>query len=447
MTSAPTPRRTFVTLLALGLLLRLAAALYMGDKVVPLPGIWDQLSYDRLAWRVATGHGFSFAEAGWPFTRAEAPTAHWSFLYTGYMSAVYAALGHHPLAARLIQALVAAVLGPWLAWRLGNRLFGPAAGRAAAVASSLYPYFIYYSAALMTEMLTIFAILALLERALAMVEQPDDARVAGQDQGGRHQAAGFQAFRPWAIWGIIIGLAALVRQVALLPVPLVALWLLWRRPQRATVLGLTVAASVALALILPFTARNYRAFHRFVLLNTNAGFAFYWANHPVHGTDFQSLLPADGPSYQDLVPPDLRLLDEAALNDALMARGWGFVAADPWRYLRLSLSRVRDYFMFWPSPDSGRLSNLTRVLSFGLALPFMLYGLWRSRRDWRRCLPVYIYTGTYIMLHLLSWALVRYRLPVDGVLLVFAGLGGQTLLQRFRGPARPNRPAAAAHAP
>jgi len=202
-----------------------------------------------------------------------------------------------------------------------------------------------------------------------------------------------------------------------------------------------------LALILPFTARNYRAFHRFVLLNTNAGFAFYWANHPVHGTDFQALLPADGPSYQDLVPPELRLLDEAALNDALMARGWGFVAADPWRYLRLSLSRVRDYFMFWPSPDSGRLSNLTRVLSFGLALPFMLYGLWRSRRDWRRCLPVYIYTGTYIMLHLLSWALVRYRLPVDGVLLVFAGLGGQTLLQRFRGPARPNRPAAAAHAP
>ncbi len=164
-----------------------------------------------------------------------------------------------------------------------------------------------------------------------------------------------------------------------------------------------------------------------MLLNTNAGFAFYWANHPVHGTDFKALLPPDGPSYQELVPPELRSLDEAALNDALMARGWGFVAADPGRYLRLSLSRVKDYFMFWPSPDSGRLSNLARVLSFGLALPFMLYGLWRSRRDWRRCLPVHLYTGCYVMLHLLSWALVRYRLPVDGVLLVFAGLGASAL--------------------
>lgn len=426
------PRRVFLALLTLGLLLRLAAALYMGDQVQPLPGIWDQLSYDRLAWRVATGHGFSFAEAGWPFTRAEAPTAHWSFLYTGYLAAVYAALGHHPLAARLLQALLAAVLGPWLAWRLGGRLFGPAAGRVAAVASSLYPYFIYYSAALMTEMFTIFAVLALLERALALADDAPGAAVAR---------------RRWAVWGLCIGLAALLRQVALLPVPLLALLLLWRRPRRETLTGLAVAAAVALALILPVTARNHRAFGRLVLLNTNAGFAFYWGNHPVHGSDFQPILPPSGPSYQDLVPPELRLLDEAALNDALMARGWGFVAADPWRYLKLSLSRVADYFMFWPSSDSGRLSNLARVLSFGAALPFMLYGLWLSRRDWRRCLPVHLYTGSYILLHLLSWALVRYRLPVDGVLLLFAGLAGDDLLRRFGAAARARRSAAPGVAP
>lgn len=405
-------RRAFLALLALGLLLRLGAALYMGDTVRPLPGIWDQLSYDRLAWRVVTGHGLSFGEDSWPFTRAGAPTAHWSFLYTGYLAAVYAALGHHPLAARLLQALLAAILGPWLAWRLGNRLFGPPAGRAAALASSLYPYFIYYSAALMTEMFTVFAILLLLERTLALAERPAHAPAPWRD---------------WALWGAVIGLAALTRQVALLPVPLLGLWLLGRRPRARTAGGLAVAAAVALLLILPFTARNQRAFHRLVLLNTNAGFAFYWANHPVHGTDFKALLPPDGPSYQELVPPELRRLDEAALNDALMARGWGFVREDPGRYLRLSLSRVKDYFMFWPSPDSGRLSNLARVLSFGLALPFMLYGLWRSRRDWRRCLPIYLYTGCYVMLHLLSWALVRYRLPVDGVLLVFAGLGASAL--------------------
>ncbi len=457
-------RQVFLALLALGVLARLAAALFMGDRVEPLPGIWDQLSYDALARRVLGGHGFTFAEDSWPFTRAGQPTAHWSFLYTGYLAAVYGLFGPHPLAARLIQALAAGLLGPWLTWRLGRRLFGARAGRAAALMAALYPYFIYYSAALMTELLTVCAILFVLERALALggvgEEGADDA--AGDrdgegdgvwdsdgvsDRGGegdgvgdgdgdgnsrpRSEAAG--TWRPWAVWGLGIGVAALARQVALLPVPLLALWLLARLPWRRALPGLALAAVCALALVLPFTWRNHRAFHRLVPLNTNAGFAFYWANHPVHGTDFQSLLPADGPSYQDLVPPDLRLLDEAALDAALMARGWGFVAADPVRYLLLSLSRIDDYFMFWPSPESGRLSNLARVSSFGLALPFILYGLWLSRRHWRRCLPVYTYAGAYVLLHLLSWALVRYRLPVDGVLLVFGGLGVAALAGRLRG--------------
>ena len=412
-------RRAFLALLGLGLLLRLAAALYMGDKVLPLPGIWDQLSYDEIAWRVVNGHGLSLAQDGWPYTRANVPTSFWSFLYTGFLSAVYGLVGHHPLVARLIQALLAGVLGPWLAWRLGKRLLGVEAGRAAALLSSFYLYFVYFSAALMTETFTILAILTLLERALALTDRPPEAPAAGRD---------------WAIWGLCIGVAGLIRQVALLPVPLLALWMLWRRPTRATWLGLTLSAAVALALFLPFTMRNYRIFHRPVLLNTNAGFAFFWANHPVHGTNFMPILSEDGPTYQELIPPELRHLDEAGLNDALMARGLGFVAADPARYIKLTVSRVKAYFMFWPSPESGRLSNLVRVLSFGLALPFMLYGLWLSRPLWRRSMPVYLYTGSYVMLHLLSWALIRYRLPVDGVLLVFAGGAVAALKDRWFGP-------------
>ena len=49
-------------------------------------------------------------------------------------------------------------------------------------------------------------------------------------------------------------------------------------------------------------------------------------------------------------------------------------------------------------------------------------------------MPVYLYTGSYVMLHLLSWALIRYRLPVDGVLLVFAGGAVAALKDRWFGP-------------
>ncbi|MFN2114637.1 MAG: hypothetical protein ACK2T6_02910, partial [Anaerolineae bacterium] len=46
--------------IALAIMLRLAAAAYIGNTVEPLPGTYDQVSYDALAQRVAGGYGFSF---------------------------------------------------------------------------------------------------------------------------------------------------------------------------------------------------------------------------------------------------------------------------------------------------------------------------------------------------------------------------------------------------
>ncbi|MEA1978569.1 MAG: hypothetical protein U9N80_11800, partial [Chloroflexota bacterium] len=190
------------------------------------------------------------------------------------------------------------------------------------------------------------------------------------------------------------------------------------------ILVLAIPVAIIVMAIIPFTVQNYARFERFVLLNTNAGFAFFWANHPIHGASFIEILPDDGPSYQELIPAELRHLDEAALDQALLKRGLGFVTQEPARYALLSLSRIRSYFKFWPSPNSGVISNLSRILSFGLMLPLMLYGLYlaiRRNLSWPVVLLLLfmlIYTG----IHLLSWALVRYRLPVDAVWLVFAGL-------------------------
>ena len=197
-------------------------------------------------------------------------------------------------------------------------------------------------------------------------------------------------------------------------------------------------------MILPWTVRNYLAFHQFVLLNTNAGYVFFWANHPIHGTSFISLLGPEQPSYHALIPPELLSLDEAALEKALMARGLGFVTADPGRYVLLSLSRIKDHFVFWPKPDSSTLSNISRVGSFGLFLPFMIYGLvlsviyvWRRRRGLRSderaaaLVLLYLFILVYSGIHILTWTGIRYRLPVDTVLVIFAAVGLHDLWTRL----------------
>ncbi len=414
-------------------LLRVASAFYQGDTVNVLPGVFDEVSYDGLARRVLGGHGFTFAQDHWPATKAGEPTAHWSFLYTLYLAGVYALFGPHPLAARLIQAVLSGLLQSWLAWQIGRRVFGQAAGLIAAALSAGYIYFFYYAGALVTESFYMVAILWALDAALRLGD-----RLAA---GHRDQPPAGNA-RLWLELGAAVAVAGLLRQVFLLFVPFLYLWLAWRGlvgpggwGRRAWAPGLLVgfllATAVVVAAIAPWTIRNARAFGIFVPLNTNAGYAFYWGNHPVYGTRFQGILPADGPSYVDLLPRELASLNEAELDQVLLRRGIGFVLADPWRYVLLSLSRAQEYFKFWPSAESSTISNLSRVASFGLLLPFMLVGLTLAlgrlirRNDPQQgpaVLLLGLFIGVYTGVHLLTWTLIRYRLPVDSVLLFFAAL-------------------------
>jgi hypothetical protein len=55
-------------------------------------------------------------------------------------------------------------------------------------------------------------------------------------------------------------------------------------------------------------------------------------------------------------------------------------------------------------------------------LPFMLAGLYLSRTQWRQALPLYLFLVVHLGVYLVSWVMIRYRIPADTVLLLFAGL-------------------------
>jgi 4-amino-4-deoxy-L-arabinose transferase-like glycosyltransferase len=408
---------------------RVAAALYLGNEVTPLPGIFDQTSYHTLALRVLDGHGFSFGEGWWPVTPANQPTAHWSYLYVSFLAGIYAVAGPNPLVARLVQAVAVGVLQPLLTYRIGRRLFGRRVGLAAAAVAACYAYFVYYAAALVTEALCIVALLWSVDVAMGLVETAETP-----ERSVRRVR--------WLHLGLALGVAVLLRQVILLTVPVILGWVAWRilrgpghdSRRRELLVGLVTCVLVMAACVLPWTVRNYRAFHRFVLLNTNAGFAFYWGNHPIHGTSFMPLYSGGASAYLEVIPEELRGLNEAELERALLARGLAFVAQDPERVFWLSVSRIQEYLKFWPSRGSGAVSNLARVLSFGLCLPFLVWGIVLSLVKRPRSPGVdrcstkgglwllYGVVFTYSAIHLLTWTLVRYRLPVDAVLMPFAGL-------------------------
>lgn len=410
-------RRLLWLVIGVSVVLRLASAAYQGNEIRPMPGVTDQISYHELAIRVAHGHGFSFATGWWPATRANEPTAHWSYLYVLFVAGIYSIFGTNPLAVRIVQAVLAGVLQPWLVSRIGTRLFGHRVGLVSAALTAVYGYFVFYAGALVTESLYFIAVLWVVDSALGL---------AGE---GRPRLA----LSGWSGFGLACAAAVLLRQAFALLIPVLLVWLVWRAAAavrfRTLAARLGVACGIIALCIAPWTFRNYKAFGSFVLLNTNAGFVFFWANHPVHGTAFIPIIPSNGPvNYGTLLPPELSSLNEAQLDRELFRRALGFVRDDPSRYFRLSVSRISEFFKFWPSPGSSRLSNVVRVLSFGLLAPLLAAGCGVAVRAWRRKwddrargqLLLMVLAGIYSLAHVLTWTLVRYRLPVDAITIPFA---------------------------
>jgi 4-amino-4-deoxy-L-arabinose transferase-like glycosyltransferase len=379
-------------------------------------------------------------------TAAGAPTAHWSYLYTMYLVIVYAIFGPNPLAARLIQALVVGLLHPFLVYRLTQQIINPLtekytdfSGRLrqrvpliAAGVTAVYTYFIYYTVTLMTEPFYITGVLTTLLLTILLTNHP----------------TGLRSRKIAILLGIAISATVLLRQVFLIFLPILFGWLLlstFRRYSWRDILSAISASFVVVVIaILPITIFNYTRFGQFVLLNTNTGYAFYWANHPFYGTQFK---PASemGTTYQDLVPAELRRLDEAALDRELLKRGLMFVLDDPKRYLQLSLSRVPEYFKFWPDPASSQISNLSRISSFGILFPFMLFGLLFPKikiglsaderiliHPSRSIVLLYLFIAVYTAIHLLTWAQIRYRLPVDAILIPFSAFAFSNIGELIR---------------
>ncbi len=419
------PTLILIGICAVSVLLRLATAWYLGEAIPPAS---DELSYHTLGARLAAGFGYTFPEGWYPFTPPDTPTSHWSFLFSAYVGGIYKLVGVQPMVVRIVGAVLGGILLPWMVYRLARRATGrESIALIAAGCSAVYAYFVLFAAQFMTETFYISALLWSLERGLAIMQRWENGRSIS-----------------WGLtlsFGVSIGIATLMRQSILPWLVVLFAWLLWTgfRHGKLTeaLVRLFVAGSLLLAFILPFTVRNYLVYDDFMLLNSNAGFAMYSAQHPMHGTRFQEYTAAPLPRDLEPLPQN-----EAQWDKALMKVGMGFIMDEPLRYLQLSASRLVDYFLFWPTAGTSTVNNLGRVLSFGLFLPLMVYGLWLSRHQWRELRLLLGFMLFYTVLHLFTWSMVRYRLPVDAVLLIFAAGAIQELARRFWPARQPSATAA-----
>ena len=282
--------RSWWLILAVSVLVRIGVAVYLGDVVDAPPLLTDQRSYHALGVRLVEGYGYTFNHDWYPFTPADTPTSHWSFLYSLFVAAVYALFGAHPLAVRLVQAVLGGLLLPWVVYRLARQVVSweetaePSDGGGvhyvpiiSAAVAAIYGYFILYATTIMTETFYIIALLWSLEVGL---------RISNNLRNDETIPSGMIVQL-----GLSLGLAALLRQSILPWIPVLFLWLLWQawrggRRLLSAARTLVGVSSILAVCILPWTYRNFQVHGQFLLLNSNAGYAMYSAQHPMHGASF-----------------------------------------------------------------------------------------------------------------------------------------------------------------
>lgn len=394
-------RRLILGAAAIGLVVRLLfGLLYWTGK----PLTHDEQEYLALARSIGEGRGFAYDAAHQSGT---APQFGRAPVYPLLLAAIGAGPddGATPVRVKVAQAFVGAA-GVWLIGLIALRRAGPAGGAAAAALAAVYPPLVWICAYVLSE--TVYSTLALgvalmLDRAL------DRARDAGRATAGGPLATAA---------GITAGCAALTRPAMLFFLPLAALWLF--RQRRAPLAVLLIVA--ALATVAPWTIRNARVFHRFVLIASEGGVTFWTGNHPlargegdmaanpdIKRAEIEFRRARPGLTPEELEPEDHR----AAL---------GYIAAHPWWWLGL-LARKAVYTVLPIGPSYTLHSTAywaASLASYLLLLPCAALGWWRQRSG-RRPEALFIMALAAVCTGLVFFPQERFRIPViDPALIVCA---------------------------
>jgi 4-amino-4-deoxy-L-arabinose transferase-like glycosyltransferase len=374
------------------------------------PPTYDGLRYDSFAMRILAGKGYSTALG---------PTASKPPLYPFFVAGSYWLFGPRNVAAlRLLQATLDA-LTCVLVYFLGKSLAGSGVGLLAAAGAALYPLSLYMSAILYPETLFLFLFVAWLVLFLRMVKN------------GR----GWMALAG----GVLFGLCMLARPSVAILLPLAMVVPFFRQKgDRAWRLALVFLAATVAA-ILPWSIRNYLAFHELVPLTTEGGGVFWSANNPL--TDGGAIIPSaatwPGDDYPDLKWSGWSSLGEAASSRKFLGAGLQWIETHPGDFLALvprKLGRLWTPASFTTHSErqSGRLAALLWVpyLPFLLLVLAGIAGSVGRWRDWSllygvilsTCLAAAVFAGG-----------TRYSVPMVPALLVFCAAGLVVLFSRASG--------------
>jgi 4-amino-4-deoxy-L-arabinose transferase-like glycosyltransferase len=375
---------------------------------------------ERLAYSLATGHGFSA-----PYVVDTGPSAWTPPLYPWLISLAFRGFGVYSYAAGFVMLLfnsICAALTSWTLYRIARRVFNETAAVWSGWVWAFLPYSIHSSATWVLETSLSAFLLSLLFMLTLEMEDNDGLRC-------------------WSGYGLLWGVAALTNTSVIAFLPFSGCWLAYQLHRRGkpTLVPVLLSAVVFWLVLTPWLVRNYSVFGEPVFIRDNFGNEFRAGNNPL----------AEGwmvPNYHAGYNPSLltlfKQMGEPAINaeQAQEAKAW--IAQHPERFLVLCFRR---FIFFWagvPRTWSGvsrtgldQVKNLLFLTSSLLAIG----GLFLAVK--RRVDGAFLFATLlifYPLIYYLTFPTARYRHPIDPELTILAVFLISSFSARLRRGDQPN---------
>ena len=403
--------QTLWLLTIIGLIIRVAAVFVLNDYHDPLTA-----EYGIVAKNIVAGKGF--VGGGW--LGPEMPTALNTPVYPLFLAAwLWVGVPLPFLGVELCQALLSALL-IYLTGRIASHWIDTTTGLLSGLMVTFYPPLIYFckqiSPAIFTTFFTIFSLFVLLH----FFQRP--------------------TWRRAIFLGVVWGISCLVEPILLYGLPGAAFLIGINQGDRIKIIQkLAVTLLIGLLVLLPWTIRNYLVFQQVVLLKTSFDLNFWLGNNP-HATGF--LYTASGEPMQNTLPAStleyLSSLNEAERYAVLRYEALQWIAANPLQFLKLTMMRIVYLWVISPTyliTDQNivepRYFYMFRSI---IQIVLLLLAFLGSVLVYRKYRQFFVLSVWWIVAFTAPYAIsvagnTRYRLPVEPILLVLAGVCVSKLIE------------------
>ncbi len=342
--------------------------------------------------------------------------------YPYFLAIIFTILGKSILAVRLIQVLLNSI-NIVLIYLTARNLHSEKAGYASAIIAAVFSPFIFYSGAILLEIVQTF----ILSFFLLIITKRNLSE---------HN-------RNWFWAGILLGIAAIFRANVLLLFPVMFIWFLIRalkteNKRKIIYRGLMYFSAGCLIPVFLVTVRNYIVGDDFVIISSNGGINYYLGNNEkslgIYKTpeDFDFFNDLSGRKYAEQISGESFSPSEASAF--WFHKSLNYITEHPVDWLKLTGKKILFFFDDNENPQSAIMdpSFFAENYSFILSLPlpgfffvFMIsvFGFILTFNRRREYILVYLFIITYIIATILFFITGRFRVAASPVFITFAGIG------------------------